>query len=126
MAIPTSEERREVAERLRENASKHGVTLDYLGSTQVASWWLLLHTIGCNSNEQEAAFRMLADFIDPTCEMVPNKVPYGDFTNCRCSACGYDNVFEPQIRQVDAYPVPTKLMWNYCPHCGARIVRIVP
>jgi hypothetical protein len=65
----TSDERREVAKRLRENASKHCVTLDYLGSTQVASWWLLLHTIGCESNEQESAFRMLADLIDPTCEL---------------------------------------------------------
>lgn len=62
---PTSEERREVAEALRMNAGKHGVTLDYLGSTHVASWWLLLHTIGCNSNEQEVAFNMLADLIDP-------------------------------------------------------------
>lgn len=61
----TSDERREVAERLRENASKRGVSLDYLGSTQVASWWLLLHTIGCNSNEQEIAFRMLANLIEP-------------------------------------------------------------
>ena len=34
----TSDERREVAARLRENATKHGVVLDYLGSTQVASW----------------------------------------------------------------------------------------
>ena len=71
---PTSDERREVAERLRENATKHGVVLDYLGSTQVASWWLLLHTIGCNSNEQEAAFRMLADLIDPCPSMADEQM----------------------------------------------------
>ena len=63
---PTSEERREVAGALRENAGKHGVTLDYMGSRQAASWWLLLHTIGCDSIEQEVAFNTLADLIDPT------------------------------------------------------------
>lgn len=100
---PTSDERREVAERLRENASKHGVTLDYLGSTQVASWWLLLHTIGCNSNEQEAAFRMLADFIDPTCHVVP----FDENRLSHCSSCGH-----PILK-----PWP-----NFCPCCGARVV----
>ena len=55
-----------MAGALRENAGKHGVTLDYMGSRQAASWWLLLHTIGCDSIEQEVAFNTLADLIDPT------------------------------------------------------------
>ena len=106
-----SDERREVAARLRENASKHGVTLDYLGR-QVASWWLLLHTIGCNSNEQEAAFRMLADFIDPTCEMddagdVPASVK-DNLNTFFCSECGA--------------PVYNDMTPSYCPYCGARVV----
>ena len=102
--MPTSDKRREVAERLRENATKHGVVLDYLGSTQVASWWLLLHTIGCNSNEQEVAFNMLADLIDPTCRIVS-----GDADNHmpHCNLCGTDNF---------------DLLPKYCKGCGARIV----
>lgn len=106
--MPTSEERREVAARLRENASKHGVVLDYLGSTQVASWWLLLHTIGCNSNEQEVAFNMLADLIDPTChDFGGEEGTNGEGYDFACSACGYVcDLAEPR----------------FCPNCGARVV----
>ena len=64
----------------------------------------------------------LADLIDPTCEMVPaTRHPYGDYANCRCSACGYDGAFEPLVRPVDGYPVPDERMWRYCPHCGCRV-----
>ena len=106
-----SDERHEVAKRLRENASKHGVTLDYLGSTQVASWWLLLHTIGCESNEQESAFRMLADLIDPTCEMV---VKYG---HACCGRCGHVLAGEGEVEEGYYEFRP------FCPDCGARVVR---
>ena len=102
------EERREVAARLRENAGKRGVTLDYLGSTQVASWWLLLHTIDCNSNEQEVAFHMLADLIDPTChDFGGEEGTNGEGYDFACSACGYVcDLAEPR----------------FCPNCGARVV----
>lgn len=108
---PTSDERRAVAARLRENATKRGVTLDYLGSTQVASWWLLLHTIGCDSTEQEVAFNMLADLIDPTCEMddagdVPASVK-DNLNTFFCSECGA--------------PVYNDMTPSYCPYCGYRI-----
>ena len=108
----TSDERHEVAKRLRENASKHGVTLDYLGSTQVASWWLLLHTIGCESNEQESAFRMLADLIDPTCEMepMPAYVPSHRFFRWRCKTCG-----------AVCFAPLNATRPRYCPHCGSRV-----
>lgn len=104
MSSTTSEERREVAERLRENATKHGVTLDYFGSKQVESWWLLLHTIDCDSNEQEVAFRMLADLIDPTCHLGP--AHFGGFGCDRCFT------WFPDMKKK---PV-------YCPACGARVV----
>lgn len=100
---PTSDERRDAAARLRENAEKRGVTLDYLGSTQVNSWWLLLNSIGCDSNHQEVAFNLIADLIDPTCHVVPfdgNRLSH-------CSSCGHP-ILEP-------WP-------NFCPCCGARVV----
>lgn len=106
----TDDERREVAARLRENANKHGVVLDYLGSTQAASWWLLLHTIGCNSNEQEVAFNMLADLIDPTCEMV---VKNG---HACCGKCGHRLAGECEVEE-DYYEFRP-----FCPECGARVV----
>lgn len=117
---PTSDERREVAARLRENANKHGMVLDYLGSTQVASWWLLLHIIGCNSNEQEAAFRMLADLIDPTChnrQIAYNRASPEEFRtdNFICSTCG-------ELFCADPDGVNHPIDWAYCPNCGARVV----
>ena len=107
----TSDERREVAARLRKNADKRGVSLDYLGSTQVASWWLLLHTIGCNSNEQESVFRMLADLIDPTCHIEDDDWASQQCMGpmLSCDRCG--NAF-PEINGP----------YQYCPCCGARVV----
>lgn len=110
----TSDERREVAARLRENANKHGVVLDYMGSRQAASWWLLLHTIGCDSNEQEVAFRMLADLIDPTCK-VSSVETYDD-------ELGRLEGWEFHMTCGHSFQQP----WNeppaYCPDCGARVV----
>lgn len=108
----TNDERREVAARLREDAEKRGVTLDYLGSEQVASWWLLLHSIGCDSNSQDVAFNLLADLIDPTCAMeyggyLPESVK-GMLGVYFCSECGS--------------PIYNDVEPAYCPYCGARVV----
>lgn len=136
----TSDERREVAARLRENANKHGAVLDYPGSTQVASWWLLLHTIGCNSNEQEVAFNMLADLIDPTCHDLGGEEAQPNY----CPNCGARLVIERHLVDGDyecvcryilgrrramadlvdpvARPVPVLASDDVnCPHCGTRI-----
>lgn len=111
---PTSDERREVAERLRENADKRGVVLDYLGSSQVQSWWLLLHTIGCESDEQEDVLNMLADLIDPTCHMTREfaETELGRvFQGWLCDEC----MCTADV--LDASEPP-----SYCPNCGARVV----
>lgn len=117
-----TDERREVAARLRDNANKHGVVLDYLGGAQVASWWLLLHTIGCNSNEQEVAFNMLADLIGPMCTIdVMDTGERADY-ECRehimhCSHCnaefGYVLYGEDGDVSMDDKP-------KFCPGCGSR------
>lgn len=118
--MPTSDERREVAARLREDASCSE------SSPRVAvESYLGVEYDGADAFEEsyksESLLR-LADLIDPTCEMVPaTRHPYGDYANCRCSACGYDGAFEPLVRPVDGYPVPDERMWRYCPHCGARV-----
>lgn len=112
---PTSDERREVAARLRENADKRGVSLDYLGSTQVASWWLLLHTIGCDSNEQEVAFTRLADLIDPTCTVVSERIHTGSFG---CEEAGYEYTLSCGHTVIVDGDFPP----SYCDECGARVV----
>ena len=115
MTAPTSEERREVAARLRENANKHGAVLDYLGGTQVASWWLLLHTIGCDSNEQEVAFNMLADLIDQTCTVVSERIHTGGFG---CEEAGYEFTLSCGHTVIVDGDFPP----SYCDECGARVV----
>lgn len=101
--MASSDERVATAQKLRENATKRGVSLDYLGSEQVNSWWLLLHSIGCDSNSQEAAFKLLADLIDPTCHVVIPDEMDGD---CFCSKCG---AFLGEYSYT-----------AYCPNCGSR------
>lgn len=118
---PTSEECREVARRLRENAEKHGVTLDYLGSTQVNSWWLLLNSIGCDSNHQEVAFNLIADLIDPTCEVVRKQVYAGGpqmyKTLWCCSKCGFP-LAESKYKGHRPF-----VEERFCPRCGSRVTR---
>ena len=134
-----TDERREVAARLRDNANKHGVVLDYLGGAQVASWWLLLHTIGCNSNEQEVAFNMLADLIEngepDTCVYEPTEsVSYWDendrehetnrpseeCSTFACSRCGYEMLYG-EAGWFDEEP-PYTPHFKRCPECGCRVV----
>ena len=65
-------------------------------------------------------FNRLADLIDPTCEVV--EVPDNDEFMVRvvsgfmCKKCGHESIVE---RNCDGWAEPP----NYCPHCGARVVR---
>lgn len=100
--MPTSEERREVAARLREYSNdvlKDGSLLKTLKDvTGAGSWRYVLDS--------------LADLIDPTCSMeygghVPDSVKdaLGVYF---CSECGS--------------PIYNDMEPNYCPYCGARVV----
>lgn len=113
--MATSDERREVARKLREaSACGEGISCcsvdkalelryddDYFGDV-----------FECES------VRDLADLIDPTCEVVMEE-PEGDagefvaqMLGTVCSECGGDL---HRDRFTGAYPA-------YCPHCGARVV----
>lgn len=65
-------------------------------------------------------FNRLADLIDPTCEVV--EVSDNDEFMVRvvsgfmCKKCGHEVIVE---RNCDGWAEPP----NYCPHCGARVVR---
>ena len=100
--MPTSEERREVAARLREYSNdvlKDGSLLKTLKDvTGAGSWRYVLDS--------------LADLIDPTCSMkygghVPDSVKdaLGVYF---CSECGS--------------PIYNDMEPEYCPYCGARVV----
>lgn len=91
---PTSEERREVAARLRQMADRHDVDKrDVIRAFD------------------DADIRKLADLIDPTCH-----IAYDDWASRQCMGpmlscdrCG--NAF-PKINGP----------YQYCPCCGARVV----
>lgn len=97
--MKTSDERREVAERLRAGGIARNVREAYV---------LLLHCVGirpqlpADKTYQEALSR-IADLIDPTC----HDEAYGEMNGFTCSECGdWTQLVEP----------------SFCPHCGARVV----
>lgn len=110
----TSDKRRMVAERLRNNET---TSID-CNSCKIISRALYGYDSAiCNRCEQvardgyavpdscegEGFGRLLADLIDPTCEW---RNDGGKLTPWRCCACGCERSAAP----------------NYCPHCGARVV----
>lgn len=108
---PTSDERREVAERLR---GPFDVCGTYLSGT-------LYGMQVCAKDELTLrdGMRRLADLLDPTCEVM--EVPDNDEFMIRvvsgfmCKRCGHEAIVE---RNCDGSAEPPK----YCPHCGARVV----
>lgn len=98
--MPTNEERREVAARLRElNPHEWGSYNDEYNDL----WWACL----CDRREYcgMELHERLADLIEPeperTCS-IDRRVPDAPF----CSRCAYDWNDD----------------WNYCPTCGAKVV----
>ena len=92
----TSDERREVAERLRKHAGWLVLLGEPIGEDELDG--------NCENTGLGADY--LADLIDPTCHVVPfdeesMRLPH-------CSRCG-----QPILK-----PWP-----NHCPNCGARVVR---
>lgn len=111
--IPTSDERRKVAERLREQAYEgYGVNLESM-----------LYALGLDSDDEgrgdEDVFEMLADLIDPTCKVVRKKVYAGGpqmyKTLWCCSECGFP-LAESKCKGHVQFVAE-----NFCPRCGARV-----
>jgi predicted RNA-binding Zn-ribbon protein involved in translation (DUF1610 family) len=105
---PTSEERREVAERLRKTRGIMAF-VEALGIDFDSDW--------CWTDVS----RRVSDLIDPTCKnkldelerMAPLEMRTDNFV---CSACGETFCADP-----DGVNFP--IDWAYCPNCGARVVR---
>ena len=121
-----SDERREVAERLRFCARETNGTSDfsmYLGhwvnaddadEEQVGNPF----TVQADRKSAERTLEKLADLIDPTCEVM--EVPDNDEFMVRvvsgfvCKRCGHEAIVE---RNCDGSAEPSR----FCPHCGARV-----
>lgn len=98
--MPTSEERREVAERLRELVRVH----DAAQCDKVAHVLGLEYEVhGCIAAFNREDVTALADLIDPTCER--DEIGFGS-GRAYCMGCRYP--LEPE--------------YKYCPNCGARLV----
>ena len=115
---PTSEERREVAERLRTDVSEEEC-IDY------AVFRIIKDVLGVNGAWDAKAASILADLIDPqerTCHVLNPHRPNG----CEglgvfgeCSECG------GEIETVDEHDRaqnPWKRADAFCKGCGARVV----
>lgn len=100
MSKPTNAERREVAENLRILADYPGQPVQYAEQFRD----LLFDEIfpGLEYHDYSETFSRLADLIDPTCHQVIE-----DETQV-CSECSGD--------------LDEGYGWDFCPHCGARVV----
>lgn len=116
--MATSDERREVARKIREYVDAYG---DKIEDAEM----VLLGTVWCRGEVGEVVrptseaelLAMVADLIDPTCADVhddsykrdADKAAYCAF---KCSACGHERLMTDMVRDATLY----------CPHCGARVM----
>lgn len=101
---PTSDERREVAARLRND----GRALDAIDAPLELASLTLDDALGIDHMRSWCdVFERLADLIDPTCEVKDDNRWTSDFAYV-CNSCGehFSTCDKP----------------NYCPGCGARVV----
>lgn len=104
----SSEERREVAERLRKYAKTVTHSPEYLWAhleIAVNGWHMGAYVDESYVYDNEVLSR-LADLIDPTCEVVGDNTYTSDY-DFRCKTCG---------EHFSAASTP-----RYCPGCGRRI-----
>nr|WP_314785080.1 hypothetical protein [Olsenella uli] len=101
--MPTSDERREVAERLR-----IGADVPSIGGFTLATLINAALTDGQPMPTNHAELMLcLADLIDPTChDYGGEEGTNGEMYDFACDACGY------------ACDLPQP---NYCPECGCRV-----
>jgi hypothetical protein len=130
--------REEVAKRLRVYATD----FDFGDSNPI--WYVEKAVFNdIRIREQGRVFSRLADLIDPTCKYLPNVhaawfdgndeehedtnlEALGHSENACCSFCGYEMMtgeegwFDYERKEHGNRLIP---LFNYCPDCGARVVR---
>lgn len=104
---PTSEERREVAERLRDNDREHYPECDFF-----------LHAIGMprfklGPYNWDKVHERLADLIDTTCQV--------SSVETYCNELGQLDGWEFHLTCGHSIQRPYYEAPSYCPECGARV-----
>lgn len=131
--MPTNEERREAARKLRETSKEVG--------EGALLWYHISRALGVDLTiGGEAAANVLAELIEPeperTCHFEPdvteikydendNEIETGepaeDCSAFECSECGYPMLYDPDVGWFD-YCEPYKPHFKYCPNCGAKVM----
>lgn len=137
--MTSREEREETLKTIREGGIARNTEEAYV---------LLLFCIGVRPqlpavNTYKPALEHLANLIDPTCKYLPNVhavwfddndeeyedtslEALGNSENTYCSVCGYEMMtgeegwFDYERKEHGNRLIPN---FNYCPNCGARVVR---
>lgn len=111
-----SDEKREVAERLRQMADAHHA----VEASRVArALGFEYEVYGAVVAFGAAAVQSLADLIDrPTCRNLSGFEDMFECSECRCKA---ELICEVCNEHGEPFSVP--LMPSYCPVCGARVVK---
>ena len=112
--MSTSEERREVAARLRVAAKTESGSTDYLWNRlEIAvNGWKFGDVIDESYVHYNGVLARIADLIDPTCHNADDGVR-GGFV---CSECGYHVEQDTMDADFNAWED-----LRHCPHCGARV-----
>lgn len=131
--MPTNEERREAARKLRETSKEVG--------EGALLWYHISRALGVDLTiGGEAAANVLAELIEPeperTCHFEPdvteikydendNEIETGepaeDCSAFECSECGYPMLYDPDVGWFDCCE-PYKPHFKYCPNCGAKVM----
>lgn len=127
----TSEERREVAERLRRQLKymrdndSYREDVDVLGCGNTA-YRNIAWAVDENSNWEKGLYthivERLADLIDPTCHIVLRQSD-SDFTDephYMCSRCGKESIYVYERNDYTLAGIVSHA--PYCSNCGARVV----
>ena len=125
---PTSDERREVAARLRSAAKTDSGSPDYLWNRlEIAvNGWRFGDVIDDSYVFDNSVLARLADLIDPqerTCHPKGDWKPVSQTQKARRLVC--DCGYELGVDRKDAAPFDLSIMCelpNFCPNCGARLV----
>lgn len=124
----TSDERREVAENLRDIDKAWPTLVDDLEEDPLRFGGLAMAGILACVDDR-AVFRRLADLIDPTCELVELwDGERGEF-RLDCTACHFGEL-AGELRDEDPDMYNSRNLWRdvdwqllrHCPYCGARVV----
>lgn len=117
--MPTNEERREAANRIRESVERFMNVPSCPDYGFVIRAAVNLNPSDCSHVNEKNGLSRLADLIEPEPERTCHMVQDPDYDFVTCSHCGYEE--EGNL----LYELGGKVIYNgnYCPNCGAKVIQ---